>query len=95
MIQLPDEAWARRVSGVFSNNLANNYPDRAHAILTKQHNGSFLVSVRAPLNRKFGADELVSQFPTGGGRKAAAGINHLPTAMLEQFMAAFEMQFSG
>jgi hypothetical protein len=95
MIQLPDEAWARRVSGVFSNDLANNYPDRAHAILTKQHDGSFLVSVRAPLNRKFGADELVSQFPTGGGRKAAAGINRLPTDMLGQFMTAFEMQFSG
>jgi len=95
MIQLPDEAWARRVSGVFSNELANNAPDRAHAILTKNNDGSFVVSVRASLNRKCGADELVSRFPTGGGRKAAAGINHLPTDMLSQFMTAFEMQFSG
>ena len=95
MIQLPNQAWARRVSGVFSNDLANNNPDRAHAILTENNDGSFLVSVRAPLNRKFGADELVSQFPTGGGRKAAAGINSLPADMLEQFMVAFERQFSG
>ncbi len=95
MIQLPDEAWARRVRGVFSNDLANIYPDRAYAILTKQHDGSFFVSVRAPLNRKFGADELVSRFPTGGGRKAAAGINCLPTDMLGPFITAFVMQFSG
>ena len=38
--------------------------------------------------------KLVSQFPSGGGRKAAAGINHLPADMLEQFMAAFEARFS-
>lgn len=93
VIQLPDEAWARRVSGVFSNDLANNYPDRAHAILTKKNDGSFIVSVRAPLNRKFGADDLVSQFPTGGGRKAAAGINHLSEDMLPLFIVAFEKEF--
>jgi hypothetical protein len=40
------------------------------------------------------ACKLVSQFPSGGGRKAAAGINHLPADMLEQFMAAFKTQFS-
>ena len=95
MIQLPDKAWARRVSGVFSNELANHYPDRAHAILTENNDGSFLVSVRAPLNRKYGADELVSQFPTGGGRKAAAGINCLTPDMLEQFVVAFDRQFLG
>jgi hypothetical protein len=93
-IILPDAAWARRVSGVFSNDLANKHPDRAHAILTTQHDGSFLVSVRAPLNRKYGADELVSQFPTGGGRKAAAGINRLLADKLEQFRGSFERQFS-
>lgn len=87
-------AWARRISGVFSNDLANNYPVRAHATLTDNSDGSFLVSVRAPLNRKYGTDELVSQFPSGGGRKAASGINHLPADMMEQFIVAFEAQFS-
>lgn len=90
IIELPDQAWARRVSGVFGNDLANNYPDRAHAVITKKQDDSYLVSVRAPLNRKMGADELVSQFPTGGGRKAAAGINCLPASMLDRFIDACE-----
>ena len=33
-MQLADEAWARRVSGVFGNDLANQSPDRAHIVLT-------------------------------------------------------------
>lgn len=77
---LPNEKWARRVSGVYANTLATDNPDRAHAMLTEQDSGSFLVSVRAPLNNKTGADELCRQFETGGGRKAAAGINKLPAS---------------
>jgi len=93
-IELPNEVWARRVSGVFGNELANQYPDRAHAILTQQKDDSYLVSVRAPLNRKTGADELVSQFPSGGGRKAAAGINKLPREQCDLFIQLFKQQFS-
>jgi len=52
------------------------------------------VSIRAPLNRKSGADELASQFPTGGGRKAAAGINALPKVQLAEFIATMRKQFS-
>ncbi|MFV0275768.1 MAG: DHH family phosphoesterase [Parahaliea sp.] len=92
VFMLPDESWARRVSGVYSNDLANADPDRAHAVLTIKPSGTYLVSVRAPLNNKTGADELCRQFPTGGGRKAAAGINDLPAGMLEAFidkLAAF------
>ena len=59
----------------------------------KKENGGYLVSVRAPLQRKSGADELVSQFATGGGRKAAAGINHLPEELLGQFIIALDKQF--
>jgi len=91
---LPNEQWARRVSGVFSNDLANQNPDRAHAVLTEKADSSYLVSVRAPLNRKTGADELVSQFPTGGGRKAAAGINVLPPELLETFIKKFQKQYA-
>jgi len=83
---LPDEPWARRVSGVFSNDLANGDPNRAHAVLTAKDNGCYLVSVRAPLNNKTGADELCMQFPTGGGRKAAAGINDLAQDSLQDFI---------
>lgn len=86
---LPNEKWARRVSGVYSNDLANGRKDRAHAVLTNKDNGNFLVSVRAPLNNKTGADELCRQFATGGGRQAAAGINDLPANELDRFVDAF------
>ena len=87
---LPDEKWARRVSGVYGNDLANESPDRAHAVLTSRPDGTYLVSVRAPLRNKTGADSLCMEFPTGGGRKAAAGINELPANMLDQFLDRFD-----
>ncbi|MCB1754913.1 MAG: acetyltransferase [Gammaproteobacteria bacterium] len=93
MLILPNQAWARRVSGVYSNQLARDNPDRAHALLTELPDGDFQVSVRAPLNNKTGADDLCRQFPSGGGRKAAAGINHLPASELDAFNAAFQAQF--
>ena len=90
---LPDEPWARRVSGVYSNDLTNLHPDRAHAVRTEKASGSYLVSVRAPLNRKKGADELCRQFATGGGRAAAAGINDLPGDQLAEFARRFTLQY--
>lgn len=87
---LPDQNWAKRVSGVFGNKLANDYPTRAHAIVTELPDKHYLVSVRAPLNNKKGADEICRQFETGGGRKGAAGINELPAADLEKFIDVFE-----
>jgi hypothetical protein len=90
---LPDAAWARRVSGVYANDLATAHPERAHAMLTRapsRHTGGhYVVSVRAPLNNKSGADDLCKQFDTGGGRKAAAGINALPEERIADFIAAF------
>jgi len=86
---LPDESWARRVSGVFGNDLANQNPARAHAVITKKPDGDWLVSVRAPLSNKKGADKVCRQFASGGGRAAAAGINNLPEADLERFVAVF------
>lgn len=94
IVMLPDEAWTRRVSGVYGNALARDYPHRAHALLTVMGSGDYRVSVRAPLNNKAGADELCMKFPTGGGRKAAAGINLLPATMLNEFIQAFDMQYA-
>ncbi len=91
---LENEKWAKRVSGVFANQLAQENPDRAHTMLTKDKNGDFVVSVRAPMNNKTGADELCRQFETGGGRKAAAGINCLPKTDYDNFMEAFLAAFS-
>ncbi|MDQ6974439.1 MAG: acetyltransferase [Mariprofundaceae bacterium] len=94
ILMLPDEAWTRRVSGVYGNLLARQYPNRAHALLTTLANDTYRISVRAPLNNKTGADELCMQFPTGGGRKAAAGINALPSGQLDCFIQAFQQQYS-
>jgi hypothetical protein len=93
VVLLADEAWSRRVSGVFGNELANQSPDKAHAVLTLnkttnlQASETYTVSVRAPLNNKQGADNICIQFPTGGGRAGAAGINQLPKEMLGKFIA--------
>jgi len=93
VLLLPDAAWTRRVSGVFGNELARGAPDRAHALMTLLPEGGYRVSVRAPLNNKAGADELCMQFPSGGGRKAAAGINALPTEMFDHFIDAFRHMY--
>ncbi len=91
---LPDQKWARRVSGVFGNRLAQENQNRAHAVLIRMDDGAYRVSVRAPLTTKTGADELCRQFETGGGRQAAAGINHLQQHELERFVKLFVQQFS-
>lgn len=93
VLVFPEDAFARRVSGVFANQLAQQHPKRAHALLSTLPGNGYLVSVRAPLENKTGADELCRQFDSGGGRKAAAGINFLPEAELEQFCAALKSQF--
>lgn len=91
---LDDKKWARRVSGVFANQLAQQHPSRAHAILSSQDNGGYKVSVRAPLENRTGADDLCRQFESGGGRKAAAGINHLPGSDFDQFLQSFKQAFN-
>jgi len=91
---LDNAAWARRVNGVWGNDLANQFPQRAHAVLTHNIDGGYAVSVRAPLQNRIGADELCRQFPSGGGRKAAAGINQLPINQLDNFIRAFQLQYS-
>lgn len=89
IFMLPAEKWARRISGVFGNQLAVESPAQAHAVLTAKPDGGYVVSVRAPMVNKSGADVLCSQFDTGGGRKGAAGINHLPESEVSRFMALF------
>lgn len=90
---LPEAAWAKRVIGVFANRISRDRPEMAHAVLLAQAGGSFQVSVRAPLATRCGADTLCRQFATGGGRAAAAGINHLPQQTLSTFLAAFARHF--
>lgn len=86
---LPDKRWARRISGVFANLKAQEKTDAAHALITGNSDGTWRVSVRAPLANSRDADTLCRKFATGGGRAGAAGINRLPAAQLEGFLAAF------
>lgn len=94
VLLLPEAAWARRVIGVFANQLAQASPQRAHALLSPNTGGGYTVSVRAPIARPTGADALCRSFATGGGRQAAAGINDLAEADVDRFVAAFEQAFA-
>jgi hypothetical protein len=90
---LPDAPWSRRVRGAFGNELAYDSPDLAHAILTPNAKGGYTVSVRAPLATGTGADTLCRQFKTGGGRSAAAGIDHLPADGVREFVGRLDQAF--
>jgi len=90
---LPDAPWARRVTGTLANDLAKIYVQSALAIVSHKTDGGFLVSLRVPRDSAVSAEAFCRQFPTGGGRKTAAGINHLPAEAFEGFVAAFETQF--
>ncbi|HIJ89781.1 MAG: acetyltransferase [Desulfobulbaceae bacterium] len=90
----PEEKWASRIAGVFSNEKARERVDAAHALLVDNGDATFMVSVRAPLARREGADSLCRAFPTGGGRAAAAGINALPAGQVEDFCQKFIEVFS-
>ena len=91
---LPDEPWSRRVCGVFANRLTRRDPERAHAVLTPNAHGGYLVNVRAPRTTRTGADAFCRQFPTGGGRLEAAGINHLPPEALADFAQRLNLAFA-
>jgi len=94
IFELPDEKWSRRISGVYGNLLANQEPSSAFAVLTKNQQDGYLVSLRAPLNNKQGAGDICSQFETGGGRAAAAGINHLPLSSLDSLINKVESYYA-
>jgi hypothetical protein len=94
MLVLPDAAWARRVIGVLANDLMHAKPGQAIALLSPKSRGGYTVSLRVPKQSKLGADEFCLQFPTGGGRRGAGGINLLPDAALGDFADRFERAFA-
>jgi hypothetical protein len=90
---LPDAPWARRASGTLANDLAKAHAGSAVAIVSPKSGGGYLVSVRVPRDAAVSAEAFCRTFPTGGGRRTAAGINHLPGEDLQKFADAFEAQF--
>ena len=93
VFMLPDAPWARRASGTLANDKAKAHDGSAVAIVSPKTDGGYLVSVRVPRDFSVSAEAFCRRFPTGGGRKTAAGINHLPSEEFESFATAFEQQF--
>jgi hypothetical protein len=91
LFRFPDEPWARRLGSTFASRLALAEPGRAVATLQPLQDGSWQVSIRAPRGRPEApeAATLALEFPTGGGRALAAGINHLPDGQVDAFTRRF------
>lgn len=84
---LPCAPWARRLSGTLANALAARSPGACVAVLTGRTEGGHLVSVRT--RGGIGADVLCRRYAGGNGRAGAAGIDRLPEAELDGFIADF------
>jgi hypothetical protein len=82
------------VIGVYANEMLLASPQNALSILIPKTQGGYVVSVRAPAYGRMGADDFCRKYKTGGGRKLAAGINHLDTADLDRFSDDFVQSFS-
>ena len=93
IILLPDTTASVRCSGIHSNKLATQNPDKAYIILTNK-DGGYKASIRAPLNAPRGASKLAKQVDTGGGREKAAGINYMPLDSLDRLKEMFVEVFS-
>jgi hypothetical protein len=93
LLMLPDAPWARRSIGVLANELVGAQSGNAIAILAPRTRGGYIVSVRVPPGRSTSAEEFCRGYKTGGGRKLAAGIDHLAQADLDGFMQCFETDF--
>jgi hypothetical protein len=93
LIRMPDHAWARRATGMLANERMRRAPGVALAVLSPRAEGGLVVSIRVPDGRALGADEFCREFPTGGGRKRAGGINCLPEEEFDRFAARFEAAF--
>jgi hypothetical protein len=90
---LPDRPSSRRVLGAFANHLAQVDPRRAHAVLAPRPNGGYIVSLRVPEASETSADVFCRLFPTGGGRRGAAGIDDLPGEQTQEFIDRLSKAF--
>ncbi|NSX17633.1 acetyltransferase [Cupriavidus taiwanensis] len=89
LLVLPDAPWARRAIGVLANELVRGRPGDAIGLLSPRSGGGFAVSVRVPAHSITSAADFCRAFETGGGRRLAGGINHLPDADVERFTRSF------
>lgn len=92
-VQLDNAPWATRISGSYGNILAAENPDKAVVIASSNADGSLTISLRAPKNNPYGAADICSKFPTGGGREGAAGVNNLAANGLSDFLNMVKEQY--
>ena len=91
---LADSPSSRRVLGTFANHLAHLDPGRAYAVLAPREAGGYIVSLRVPEPSGVSADAFARRFPSGGGRRAAAGIDRLPAERIQEFIDRFNAAFA-
>ncbi len=92
IVRLPDEKWTRRVVGDYAYRLVREEPDKDFAVLLTMGE-NYQVSIRSSAKNNKNAGEFCLQFPTGGGRVSAAGINTLPKKALSIFIDRFNAFF--
>jgi len=88
----PNRNWARRVIGVYANELIQKSDQAGIAIIQRKKGLGYIVSVRSKDN-DFNAGEFCATFATGGGRIGAGGINHLEEQDIPKFIQRFQQQF--
>jgi hypothetical protein len=95
---VPDEAFSRRYGATWANERVLQNPSQALAVIHPRKDGTFRVSIRSPRDWRAeegkeggarSAAELAKEFPTGGGRKLAAGVDNLPADQLQRFTDRF------
>lgn len=91
---LPDQSWARRISGEFANQLATDNPSKSCAVIVPKTNSAFVVSIRSAMPDLHPANTFCGRFLTGGGRRSAGGVNILPASELDHFVRLFFQYFS-
>lgn len=91
---LPDQSWARRISGEFANRLAVAHPEQSCAVIVPRAGSSLVVSVRSSDPEARPAGKFCERFALGGGRRSAGGVNALPLAELDHFVLQFLQYFS-
>jgi hypothetical protein len=97
VFRVPDAPWARRFGATLVNRLVRENPACGFAIFQARTEGGYLVSLRSPQQGPrlhWDASHFASDYPTGGGRVQAAGINALPESLFEACAERFLSELS-
>lgn len=85
VVILPDAAWARRIIGVFANQLIQVHFNRVCVAMVPNARNGLSVSLRVPESAEMNANQLARRYG-GDGRANAAGIDDLPVEEVVHFL---------